>query len=310
MRFGLAALALATAFGCAQNDTYIPPPAAYFLLMPESKSVWAKHIEQGFLAGCDQLEMECKVSRYASAEPKSIVKAALDMGDTKGGPICIVFEKPDPIMQTLDLLSVENRSVITVGADDSNAYRMGHVGPDAKMLASRVAARAQRLNPPARKILYLFSSSPVDLKMLEAGAFRESNKWENYRLRTKTLEEVTAADYAWCDLVVPVGEEALARAIASPAKRIVPTDPTDEALALLKTDRCNIVITNNYFDVGLRASRIAREQFVYGRIEKPILPIAPKEVDVESVKWYMDTRFSVPKVVPSEAPPAPKKGLN
>jgi hypothetical protein len=63
------------------------------------------------------------------------------------------------------------------------------------------------------------------------------------------------------------------------------------------------VITNNYFDIGFRASRIVRERFITGNIQTPMLAIQPKEVDKESMQYYLDTRFRIPEITPSKPPP-------
>jgi hypothetical protein len=302
-RLLIAPLALLV-LGCDKNETYIPPPPTYFLLLPESRAIWASHIEQGFLAGCEQLQMECRVSHYSDATPKALADLAIGLGDPKDAPLCIVFQKPDGVAETLDLLSLEQRKAITVGVDVATAFRLGHVGVDAKKLAALVAARAAGLEPRATKLLYLFGGAPIDFKAVEAAAFRESDNWSRYRLRTKLLSEVTDEDFAWADVVIPFGEDALARAEKS-SVRIIPVDPSDKAIELLKSGRAPIIIGVNYFDIGFRASRIAREQFLNGRIARPILPIAPKEVDTESLSWYLDKRFEIPPIKAS--PPAKKK---
>ena len=191
-----------------------------------------------------------------------------------------------------------------MGADDSTAYRIGHVGPDAKRLAAMVATRSQSLDPPARRILYVVGTTPVDSRMLDAAAFRESDEWSKYRPRVKPLSDVTDQDFQWCDLVVPIGEDAQAKAVASAVTRIFPNEPTDASIDLLKSGRAPFVIANNYFDIGLRASRIAREEAVYRSIANPILPISPKEVDKDSLKLYLETRFKVPPI--TRQPTAPK----
>jgi hypothetical protein len=300
----LACLALIV-LGCDKNETYIPPPPTYFLLIPESHAIWAKHIEKGFLAGCEQLQMECKVSHYKMTTPAALARAAVDLGDPKDAPICIVFQKPSDVSDTCDLLSLEDRQAITIGADDSNAFRLGHVGVDAKKLAAQVAARAAGMKPKATRLLYLFGDALIDFKAAEAAAFRESAEWSRYRLRTKLLSEVTEEDFQWADLVIAFGEDALSKAAKSASERIVPVDPSDAALDRLNSGRAPIIIGANYFDIGFRASRIAREQFLNGRIARPILPIAPKEVDKESLDWYLEKRFEIPAIKPS--PPAKKK---
>jgi hypothetical protein len=246
--------------------------------------------------------MECSIKRFGDLTAPQLAEKTLEMGDPLKAAICIAFESPELIKETLDLLSLENRVVITVGTDDSSAYRVGHVGADAKKLAAQVAIRSQALDPPAKRILYLLGNSPIDREMLEASAFRESDQWQKYRPRTKAVGDVTDEDFDWCDLVVAVGEDALDKAIASSVERIIPTDPAQKALDLLKPGRAPTVITNNYFDIGLRASRIARERFIVGSIQTPILSIPPKEVDSQSMQYYLDTRFRVPEIRPS--PPA------
>jgi hypothetical protein len=302
MRYFSITIAVLLLYGCDKNETYIPPPPSYFLLLPQSKSTWSDHIEKGFLAGCEQLQMECKAQRYGKNDAESISQAVLDMGDPKDAPVCIAFDEQDAIKKTMDLLSLKGRTAITVGVDDSNAFRAGHVGADVKKLATQIANRSQALSPEANRILFTFGSSPIDQKMLEASVFRESDRWQKYRPRNKSLADVTAEDYTWCDLVVPVGEDALKKAVESSASRIIPTDPTDGALALLKSGRSPIVVANNYFDIGVRASRIAREHFVYGRISKAILPIPPKEIDVSSLPNYLENRFKPPALTPSVKP--------
>lgn len=292
--------------GCANETTHIPPPPVYVLALPEKQATWVEHLEKGFLAGCEQLQMDCKAVRYKGGGAEPIAAAVLDQGDTKGAPPSIAFESPELIKQVTDSLSLKGAQAILVGADDSSAYRLGHVGPDAKRLATLVARRSQTLDPPARRILYVLGSGPVDLNMLEASVFRESDQWRKYRPRLKPLTEVTDADFQWCDLVVPIGEDAQSKAIASSVTRIFPTEPNDSSLELLKSGRAAFVIANNYFDIGLRASRIAREQAVYGRIARPILPIAPKEIDSTSLQLYMETRFRVPEIAIQRPPAEPE----
>ncbi|MEO7454169.1 MAG: hypothetical protein ABIV13_05335 [Fimbriimonadales bacterium] len=296
-------IGIVTFFGCAKEKTYIPPAPTYFLVLPDKPTIWVEHVEKGFLAGCEQLQMECAVKKYGDLAPPALAEFVVAMGDPRKAAITIAFESPEKIKETLDLLSLKDRSAITIGTDDSTAYRLGHVGADAKKLASLLAIRSQSMDPPAKRILLLFGSAPINREMLEASVFRESNKWETFRPRSKTVTEVTEEDFSWCDLVVPIGEDALDKAIASKGTRIIPTDPSQKTLDLLDAERVPTVITNNYFDIGLRASRIAREKFVYGQIQTPILAIQPKEVDRESMQYYLDTRFRVPAITPSKPPP-------
>ena len=291
--------------GCAKQGTYIPPPPRYVFVLPDKQSAWLQHAEQGFMAGCEQLQMECVTAKYSAATTEAIVQAVLDHGDTKGAPATIAFDDPALIKPVTDALSLKSRQVILVGHDDSGAHRRCHVGPDAKRLAALVAVRSQSLEPPATRILYVLGSAPVDANMLEASAFRESAGWSKYRPRVKKLADVTDEDFAWCDLVVPIGEDAQAKVTASSAKRIFPTEPTEASISLLKSGRAQHVIANNYFDIGLRASRIAREQAVYKTISNPILPIAPKEVDSQSVELYLETRFKVPPIIREKPPERP-----
>jgi hypothetical protein len=296
--------------GCGNNRTYIPPPPRYVFALPAKQSVWLDHVQRGFIAGCEQLQMECISVKYANGNADAIVKAVLDQGDAKGAPATIVFEDAALIKPVTDALSLKSKQAILVGLDDSAAHRLGHVGPDAKRLAALVAIRSQVLEPRATRILYVLGDTPTDPKMLEASAFRESDGWRKYRPRVKSSADVTDADFAWCDLVVPLGEDAQAKAIASSARRIIPTEPTEASLSLLKSGRAKYVIAQNYFDIGLRASRIAREQAVYKSIGNPILPISPKEVDASSVELYLETRFKVPAIIrekPRERPNARSK---
>ena len=298
-------IGIVAAVGCGKQGTYIPPPPRYVIVLPDKQSVWIEHAEHGFMAGCEQLQMECVAAKYSAGTTEAIVQAVLDLGDTKGAPATIAFEDPKLIKPVTDALSLKSRQVILVGHDDSGAHRRGYVGPDAKRLAALVAIRSQTLEPPATRILYILGSAPLDPNMLEASAFRESAAWRKYRPRVKKLADVTDADFAWCDLVVPIGEDAQARATASSVKRIIPTEPTEASISLLKSGKAQYVIANNYFDIGLRASRLAREQAVYKSIADPILPIAPKEVDSQSVKLYLETRFKVPPIIREKAPERP-----
>jgi hypothetical protein len=303
MRWALPLIALGL-LGCNDSTTPIPPTPQYLFFLPESDATWVKHAEQGFMAGCEQARMECRAVRYGKVDGAALAEAIVNEGDTKGAPVSIAFTEPKEIRAVTDALSLENRIAITVGADDSEAYRVGHVGPDAKRLAALVAIRSQALESPARRILYVVGSSPVDMKMLDAAAFRESNHWQKYRPRVKGLSDVTDEDFDWCDLVVPIGEDAQAKAVASDVSRIFPTEPNDQSMELLRSGRAPHVIANNYFDIGLRASRIARERAVYKTIADPVLLIHPKEVDKQSLPVYLETRFNVPPLIREKSPPA------
>lgn len=293
------ALLLVVGVGCAKHKVDIPPPANYILALPKTDAVWAEQIKSGFEAGCKQLSMNCKFGVYDSDDPTSIAKSVMAISDSAGAPICIVFENEKVIRETLDQLSLASREAITLGRDDSVGFRIGYVGMDAKVIAKNVATRAKNLRSPARRILYLFGDALVDFKALEAAAFRESDDWNAYQLRTKLMSEVTDEDLGWCDLVVPFGEDALKRATDSGAKMIFPTDPTDASLELVKSGRAPFMVADDYFGIGFRASRIARERFVYGGITNPIVLISPREVDKGSVNWYLDKRFDIPDINPA-----------
>jgi len=293
-------LLLILAAGCSNQKIDVPPPANYILVIPKTNSVWAEHIRRGFEAGCKQLNMNCTFGAYEGDDPVVIAKTAMGLADSEGAPISMVFSKQELIAPTLDKMSVENRMAIAVGMDNSVAFRAGYVGMDAKKMANLIASRAKGLNPPAKRILYLMGDGLIDFQALQAAAFRESNDWAAYRLRTKHMSEVSDEDFEWSDLVVPFGEDALAKSIASSTRRIFPTDPVDASIELIKSGRAPFMIAENYFDVGFRASRIAREQFVYKAITDPIILVSPREVDKDSIDWYLKQRFVIPAVNPSK----------
>ncbi|MBA3727066.1 MAG: hypothetical protein H0W86_11630 [Armatimonadetes bacterium] len=78
---------------------------------------------------------------------------------------------------------------------------------------------------------------------------------------------------------------------------MMPVDGSEAALDLVRSDTVPMAFIPNYYQMGLRAARIAREDFVYGAIPNAIISMKYKEVVKETVKWHLEDRYrSAPSV--------------
>ncbi|MGI8923774.1 MAG: hypothetical protein ACR2HJ_06995 [Fimbriimonadales bacterium] len=284
------------AFAGCGSKSIVPDEPTYGLVIPKANSEWRREIIAGFQDAADQVGMKISISEYSDNSPKEILAAASNLPPSEGAPICIVFTRKESIKDVAFKLARKGVDVITIGEDDPDTPRIGHCGEASQDLAYLWDIRVRQLRPRPRNALMIFGDVPVNQRRISGSLYEKSRGWRRYRLRMRSVADASQDDIKWADLVTPVGEDALAF-MAGTSKPMIPVDGSAAAIDLVRGDRVPMVFIPNYYQMGLRAARIAREDFVYGTIPNAIISMKYKEVVKETVKWHLEDRYrSAPSV--------------
>jgi hypothetical protein len=236
--------------------------------------------------------MHFNVAEYDREDVNSIVKATNSLPISRA-PVAIFLTDPEVTKATLYSVAKKRRNVITIGADAAISPRVGHSGDDSRDLAYMWDIRVGQMRHRVRRALIIFGNAPVNQTAITAELYKQSDKWRKYKLRTRRLSDLTEDDLDWADLITPIGEEAVSRCL-DVDKRLLPVDGSETSLGLLRSGRVDLIFAPGYFEVGLRAARIAREFAVYGSIPNRDIATPYKEVVKDTIDWYLKYRHSTP----------------
>lgn len=277
--------------GCSRRLSEQP---TYVLLLPATNLQWKKEIAEGFSAGAQQFNMKIALADYQNDSPQAANDAIKNLPDAKGAPLCIVFMSKQTAKDVAAGLAAQHKPLITVGVDDPNANRLAHCGDDPDNIAYKWNIRAQQSMMPPKKVLLVIGTVPLSGDRIVASFFARSDNWTRFELRTRELHQLSPADKHWSESTVAIGEDAVIA--CRDVLRLVPVDGSETTLTLLRARRVAYALVPNYFQIGYRAARLAREQFLQGTIANRAVEIPYKEVVPETVDWYLQRRTDLPTV--------------
>ena len=273
--------------GCSRR---LPEQPTYVLLLPATNLQWKKEIAEGFSSGAEQFNMKIELADYQNDSPQAVKT----LPGSKGAPICTVFISKQTAKEAAAQFAEQNKPLIAIGVDDPNANRLAHVGDEPDNIAYKWNIRAQQSMMPPKKVLLVIGTVPLSKDRIVASFFARSDNWTRFELRTRALHQLSPADKHWAESTVAIGEDAVAA--CSDVVRLVPVDGSEITLTLLRSRRVAYALVPNYFQIGYRAARIAREQFLQGTIANRAVEIPYKEVVPETVDWYLRRRTDLPTV--------------
>jgi hypothetical protein len=283
--------------GCRHSAT-IPQTPTYNLLIPQGREQWKHEIRSGFLACAAQFNMTASITECDGSDALAISSATAKITDSKGAPVCVVFTQDQAVVPVVERLRTKRMLSITIGEDDANSMREGHCGDAPSTMAYLWSVRFAQMNPRPKRVLLLIGDVPLNKAGITSALYKRSANWTVFALRTKNLGEASAEDYEWADLVTPVGEDAVAAALTNTRdKAIFPVDSSQVTLSAVQSGRITNAFAPNYFQMGYRAARIARERFIQGDIVNNSIAIPYREIDKSLLPGYMRSRYDVPAAV-------------
>ena len=274
----------------------VPDPPVCEMIIPKSDLQWQREMRNGFIAGAEEFGLEVIIKEYVESSAEAILRVSEEMPDSKDTPICIVFKSPEPIAKVIDALLDKGIYTLTVGEDDSAAPRVGHSGNSTRRLAYLWKIRAYQFDPKPKRVLLLVGDVPVKRDRLTGLIYERSDDWKAFKLRERSVYEVVAEDFEWADLVTPVGEDAARLCVENGVERMLPLDGSDFTLSLIQEGRVPIAIAPNYFQLGFRAARLAREWHIKGGLSRPIVLMRCVEVDADTIEDFKKKRYKLPPV--------------
>jgi len=291
-RAALLFLVVAFAAACGRSGNVQLP--TYVLLLPEGQTEWAAEVEQGFDAAAKQFFMDANVVRFRlDQEPAQVVEAAVRAG---AGPIIAVAPNRE-LAHTISLACSQRKlPVVLIGHEDPAGARNALVTSAAANLAYSWKVRWKQIEPPPKTVLLLFGSSPLDRDELVSAFFQRSNDWKDYKLRVRDLTDVKDEDFQWAAAVVPVGEDATRSALARSSGAVIPLDASQASLLALRRGQIRYLFAPNYFQLGYRGARVARDVFLGVHRTSVTIRVPAEEVDAEYLPMYERKRYEVPSL--------------
>lgn len=294
--FALAAVALVCACG-ERITTIVPPPPTYSLLLPKSASYWREELQKGFEDGAKQFQLDYVIRDFTEPTANSLLEAAETLPKTNGAPVCIAFPTSEPIRTVVRTLRDDSSRVVSIGEGDALSGRVGHVTEHSDQLAYLVAIRARAIRPAPRRWLLLIGDALVQKTAVKGAFFARSDNWKKYELRVRGVSDApTNETLEWADLIIAIGSDAV-QATSKAKAPVFAVDGSEETLQGVREGKYQFAFVPDYFQMGFRAVRIAREFFVQGSIRTPTLYIPYKEVDKDTLDWFLKRRYDLPPIV-------------
>ena len=239
--------------------------------------------------------MKFAISEYENESAEGVVSAVAELPGNRSAPVAIVFRDQRIISDTVNKLLDKQVLVVTIGEDDVNSGRIAHSGENSENFGYIWGIRAMQLEPQPRNVLLLIGDAPAHIERLKGALFARSESWARYKLRTRRTAEASDDDFAWADLVAAFGEDA-ARVAATKGKRLFVADSSEFSLSLLDNGTALHAIVPDYFQLGYRSFRLAREYFIQGTLANAVVSMPYKEVEKATIGWYKEKRYSIPPV--------------
>jgi hypothetical protein len=283
------------AITACRPEQEIPNPT-YAFVLPKSNYYWANEIKKGFEAVSKQFHLKYEIKEYNPDSADSAIEQTLDVKNQLSTAACIVFTNKNIIQNVSKKLSEHNKQMITVGEDDILVKRVGHIGMATTQMAYHWAIRLSQQSPAPQKVLLLIGDVPINKERIIGAIYTRSDKWKKFKLRTRTTQNVTTDDFKWAQLVTPIGQDAVEICVTEKVVDMIPIDGSDYTLGLLRAGACNIIFAPNYFQLGYRAGRIAREYYMQGFLDNPVIELKYDEVDKEYLPYFLKKRYEIPPV--------------
>jgi hypothetical protein len=288
--------------GCApQVPADVPKQEPVFgLAVPAAQTEWKKELVRGFAAGANQFHLTFKVVEYAAETEDGIVGAISKIPKGFRTPMCVVFTNADIVMGVVHRARDDDREVITLGEDNAISGRIGHVGESSDSLAYLWSVRAFQRSPVPRHMLVIVGNVPVHRDRIKGALFARSDGWSKFELRMRSVEErPTAETIAWADVVTGIGEDAAAMA-RTLGKPFFSVDGSPTAIEAVRSSKEKMVLVPDFYQIGYRAARIAREYHITGSLSTSSVSMPYRQVDKGSLEWFERTRYDLPPAVPQK----------
>ncbi len=282
--------------GCSGVTEPASPPV-YAMFVPEGESEWRTEVGEGFKAGAAQFGEKAILIPYSTSQLRTAKDKLGDVPSLDHLAVTVVALDSQAAAELAEAFTEAGRPVVTVGVDAAASGRVATVTFDCDAIAKLWNIRREQTTPNAKNILFVFSDDPIPRKILESEVFRRSSEWKEFRPKFLSLDEVDEESLAWADAVTPVGEAAYLALRERGDKPLIPVSSCESVLRDAEGGAIANAITPNYFDLGLRAFRLAREHYVTAGLGTVALALHPNEVDQESVQIYRDRRRHVPDIV-------------
>ncbi len=280
---------------CGSRNAIIPETQpVFYLVLPSGTEQWKTEIISGFQQAANQFQMQHQTKTYTKADEINLVVSSIPFQDNV--PICLVTPNDELAGTVCETQSKLGRRIITLLCSDGKQPKTAHVGMSPERLVELWNIRAHQLSKTIKKPLFVFGDEPVQTERLVALFFKNSDDWKKYRPTFKELKEVTIEDFQNADFVTTFGHNATQYAIDLLVKNLLPISLDDETLKNLRNGDIKHAIGADYFQVGLRAFRIARDAYLQGFPTQPITMLPYKESDVESVDFYKSRRYKLPPI--------------
>lgn len=280
---------------CAQKRPTAPPEPLYLFFVPQTTAQWRKEMQKGFESAAKQFNLRWQVIEYSSEA--NLYSAVAERPAVHEAPITIVFTSKQPIRKVALQLKSSKDTLMTLGADDAEAGRIAHSGEDSNNLTSTLSIRIKQMPKLPKNVLMIMGDVPVKKQIIAAELFSISEKWKRFKSKTVDLREVNPEDLKAADLVIPFGEDAVRYCVSRNVPAMLPVDGSEFTLFLLKNKTVQEVIAPDYFQVGYRAGRLAREYYIQRVLANPIVLMPYKEIVNETVDWYVKKRYDLPPAI-------------
>lgn len=281
--------------GCGSRSDIIPDvKPVFYLVVPKTNSQWQREIISGFRAAAEQFRFDSKIVTYENSENLSLTLATIPYIEKV--PICVVCQTDKLAGDLCKEQGKLGRRIVTLICDDPSLPRTAHVGMSPERFYSLWSTRSAQISQRIRNPLFLFGNEPIKSERITALIFKASDDWKKFRPTFRNLDSVTQEEAESADMVTAFGRDAVEKAKLLNGKVIFPVSLDDKTLEELKRGDYQFAIGPDYFQVGVRGFRVARDAYLQGIPSQPIIQLQYKEADKESVEFYKDRRYKVPPI--------------
>lgn len=267
------------------------------LVLPQGDEQWQKELIQGFTSSAKEFVLETQIERYNPNEIDSIVRSVKKVSASKDAPVCIVFLRREHVAPVFEELKNLEPPILNIGADDASVNRCASVAVSWENIAYQWKIRFDQLDEKPKNVLFVYGKVPIRVERFEAAIFSRSNKHKAFTPKYRELENITEEDIMNADLVCPIGYDAFEKVKSLGADHIIPFDGSDDILNLLLDEIIERAFAPPYFELGMRALRLAREYHIRGFVSNPFLTLNASEIDKESINLYLTRRYKLPPTV-------------